>query len=688
MVTMRQTTSASMDPRQVRWIRLRVLMLGLAFAPMLCLLAWRAANLQVTERQRLESLARDQYLRQVTLPGKRGAIHDRRGGALAATVEVDSIYIDPSELPEPEQAAQKLAKVLKLDAGKLAKSFSGGRQFAWIKRRVTPQEVEAVKKLGLPGIAFAKEPRRFYPQRELASHVLGFAGVDGEGLEGVERAFDHLLKGRPQPLAGLRDARGRALLVDGVVPAQELEGSSVTLTIDRAIQYQAEKTLAAAVEKAQASSGIAVVLDPLTGEILALANVPTFNPNDPSRAKRPAMRNRALTDQFEPGSTMKIFTIAAALEEKAVKPTETFFAEKGRYKIGRHTIHDHGSYEWIDVGKVMQVSSNIGTAKIAEKLGKEKLAAYHRAFGFGERPGTGLHGEARGMLPFPRGGIELATQSFGQGLATSALQIASAAGAVANGGVLMRPLLVSKVVDPTGAVVYERGPEKLRQVISQKTAAEVLSMMQRVVQKDGTAPLARMDDYLVAGKTGTAQKPDPGGGYSADKRTASFIGVVPADRPRLVILVVIDEPKTDVYGGIVAAPAFKEIAQFALAHLGVPPSAGAKPVFAAQKQDEPDFSANRARMLGAFAAAAARASEVAPALPEGDLIVEPREGDPRVTVVPDVHGMSARAAVKTLAAAYLEPSLDGSGKAVRQNPPPGSAVQRGSRVAVKLESRL
>lgn len=687
-MTRRQSTSAIMDPRQVRWIRVRVLMLGLAFAPIFIALGWRAFDLQITERARLQSLARDQYLRQVTLPGKRGAIVDRRGGSLAATVEVDSIYIDPSELEDPGAAAKRLARALGLDADRLARSFSGGRRFAWVKRRVTPQEVEAVRKLELPGIGFVKEPRRFYPQRELAAHVLGFAGVDGDGLEGVERAFDNMLKGRPQPLAGLRDARGRALLVDGVIPVQELQGSTVTLTIDRAIQYQAEKSLVAAVEQAEAAAGIAVVLDPATGEILALANVPTFNPNAPSGARRAAMRNRALTDQFEPGSTMKIFTVAAALEEKAVKPTELLYAEKGRYKIGRHTIHDSRRHEWLDVGTVVQVSSNIGTVKIAEKLGAEKLAAYFRAFGFGERPGTGLLGEARGMLPYPRGAIELATQSFGQGLAISALQLASATGAIANGGVLMRPYLVSRVVDPSGALVYERGPEKLRQVVSNRTAAEVIGMMQRVTHKEGTAPRARMDDYLVAGKTGTAQKPDPAGGYSRDKRTASFVGIVPADRPRLVVLVVIDEPKSNVYGGVVAAPAFKEIAQFALAHLGVPPSNGATTVFAEQKEDEPDFSANRARMLSAFAAAAARADEVARNLPKGDLLGEPAIDDARVTVVPDVHGLSARAAVKALAAAYLEPSLVGSGRAVGQSPPAGAAVQRGSRVAVRLESGL
>ncbi|MGC4122886.1 MAG: penicillin-binding protein [Myxococcales bacterium] len=554
-----------------------------------------------------------------------------------------------------------------------------------------------VKALKLEGLGFLKEPRRFYPQRELAAHVLGFPSIDGEGIEGLELAFDGVLKGKQRTVRSLRDARGRSAILEGAVPAESLEGASVTLTIDKAIQYATEKALAAAVTKADAASGMAVALDPATGEVLALANVPTFNPNDPARSPKSATRNRALTDQFEPGSTMKVFTIAGALEEKAVKASASFYCEKGSYAIGKHTIHDHGGYADLDVGGIIQVSSNIGAAKIAAKLGRERLQAYQRAFGFGDRPGTGLNGEAKGSLPYPRAEIALATQSFGQGMTASAIQLTSAYAAIANGGQLMKPYLVSRIVDPDGAVLQQREPEKVRQVVSQGTARDVLKMMKSVVEKGGTAPLAKMEDYEVAGKTGTAQKADPAtGGYSVDKRTASFVGIVPADAPRLVILVVIDEPKGDVYGGLVAAPAFKEIAQAALAHLGVPPSASKIAEKAAKKPDgTASAAADQPKVDGKLASAFAIAA-VQPSLPAAasataeDGFVEDGDGAAQegTAVVPDVQGLTARAAVKTLTAAYLEPALLGSGKASGQTPPAGTTVRKGSRVAVRLESKL
>ncbi|MGI5861187.1 MAG: penicillin-binding protein [Myxococcales bacterium] len=686
-------TGSKTDAHAVRWIRTRVLALACAFVPVFGALVYRAVQLQVIENPKLTGMARDQYDRQITLPGRRGAILDRRGSSLAATVDVDSVYANPSEIEDPRSAAQILGKALKLDPRKLVPTLSGLRQFAWIKRHVTPQEAAAIKAANLKGIAFVKEPRRFYPQRELAAHVLGFSGVDAKGLEGLELVFDEKLQGKPQAISGVRDARGRAAFVDGAVPAEQLAGASITLTLDSAIQYHTEKVLQAAVTKAEAAAGIAVVLDPSTGEILALANVPTFNPNDPGRYQRKALRNRAIADQFEPGSTFKVFTVAAALEEQVVRPTTIIDCEKGRYRIGRHTIHDHGGYAEIDVGRILQVSSNIGVAKIAEKLGREKLQAYHRAFGFGEKPGTNLPGEARGSLPYPRADIALATQSFGQGLSASAVQIAAGIGAVANGGVLMRPYLVAKVETPDGKVLLENKPKAVRRPISQETAAEVLRMMKTVVERGGTAPLARMDDYEVAGKTGTAQKADPvTGGYSVDKRTASFVGIVPADAPRLVILVVIDEPKTDVYGGVVAAPAFKEIAQGALAHLGVPPSPRAKAravASAPPPQKGPSGSEARSRLASAFAMAAVRQS--LGAVPSEGFVEEegseqaPPEGSTRV---PDVQGLTARAAVKALVSAQLEPALIGSGRAVGQTPPAGTSVKKGSRVAVRLEASL
>lgn len=678
-------------PSSIRGIQARVALLAMAFVPLFGVVLYRAVCLQVLEGSKLASLAKDQYIRQLKLPGRRGAIYDRRGSALAASVEVDSIFADPSELADTHRAARDLARALGSDAGRIEAALNASKHFAWIKRQVTAQEVTAVKALGLPGIGSVKEPRRFYPQRELAGHVLGFPSIDGEGIEGIELAFDSVLKGRPQSVAGLRDAHGRSAIVEGAIAAESLEGASLTLTLDKAIQYLAEKSLAAAVAKAEAAAGMAIVLDPATGEILALANVPTFNPNDPKRSPASALRNRAVTDQFEPGSTFKVFTVAGALEEKVVKPSSTFFCENGRYAIGKHTIHDHGGYGELDIGKIIQVSSNIGAAKIADKLGREKLQATFRSFGFAERPGTGLAGEAKGSVPFPRAQIALATQSFGQGVTASAVQLAAAYAAIANGGQLMRPYLVARIVDSDGNVLEERGPEKVRQVVSPATATELRKMMRLVVEKGGTAPLAKMNEWDVAGKTGTAQKADPAtGGYSADKRTASFVGIVPADAPRLVILVVIDEPKVDVYGGLVAAPAFKEIAQGALTHLGIAPSHPADlPLVAAKPPEEPSAApVADSRLVGAFAMAAVQPSGVGQAVGEG--FVEGEEADPaeKSAIVPDVQGLTARAAVKVLAAAYLEPGLVGSGKAIGQTPPAGTTVPRGTRVAVRLESRL
>jgi len=674
------TTGSTLDLRTVRWLRVRVLLLGFAFVPMFAALLYRAVSLQVVQGAQLRSLARNQSLREITVRGRRGEILDRRGDALAASVEADSIYVDPSSLPDARDAARRIGRAVGVDPKKLEPLLSADRQFAWVKRHATPQEVAAVKELGLPGLGYVKEPRRFYPQRELAAHVLGFSGVDGEGLEGLERQLDEMLRGKPQVVANLRDARGRAALLEGSASTEALAGATVRLTIDRAIQYQTEKALQAAVTAAEAAAGVSVVLDPTTGEILALANVPTFNPNNPGRYQHHALRNRAVTDQFEPGSTFKVFTVAAALEERVVGLREPIFCENGRYPIGRHAIHDHGRNAWLDVGRIVQVSSNIGTAKIAEKLGREKLQAYFKAFGFGERPGTQLPGEARGSLPFPRSDIALATQSFGQGLTATPLQIAAAYAAIANGGTLMRPYLVSEVVDAEGAVLLKQEPQRVGQVVSGKTAKTVIDMMQLVVQKEGTAPRARMDEYLVAGKTGTAQKADPvTGGYSADKRTASFAGIVPADAPRLVILVIIDEPKTDVYGGVVAAPAFKEIAQAALAHLGVPPSAGA----AVAEVAVPDPSVERrSRLAGAFASAAS--PPPAPAPGEG-CVQEDEDVSGDRTKVPDLHGMTARAVVAALSSVQLEPVLQGSGRAVGQRPSAGASVPPGTQVTGRLE---
>ena len=672
---MRDLKAAKVPEANTRWLRLRVMLLAGLFLSLLAVAFGRAVYLQTYEQDKLRGMAQDQYVRQIEIPARRGDIFDRRGTPLAQSVEVDSIWVDPSLLPDVRKASRSLAKALKLDARdteELQARLQRAKRFAWLKRQARPQEVAAVKALGLPGLGFTKEPKRFYPQRELAAQVVGVVGTEGRGLEGLGLAFDDELSGQNSRMSGFRDAKGRKLLVQGASDPIEREGASVTLTLDRHLQYVAEKALVRAVEESKGVAGTVVVLDPKTGELLALANAPNFNPNTPEAAQHDAIRNRAALDAFEPGSTMKAFVIAAALEEKAIKPEDVFFCENGAWRIGRYTINDTHQYGWLAAKGILQVSSNICSAKVGQALGREKLVSYYHAFGFAERTGLALPGEGRGVIPFPKAEVSLATQSFGQGLTATAVQIAAGYGALANDGVLMRPYLVSKVVDPDGVVLLENRPVEVRRVVSSKVARQVVSMLESVVTKEGTAPKAAMQEYRVAGKTGTAQKADPvARGYS-DKRIASFVGVVPADNPRAVILVVVDEPKTDVYGGLVAAPAFKEIATAAMAHLAVPPSRTVGPEVAVAPVAPP---------------AAAKAPLSPKPTPERPTVaVQEGEGAGSVRV-PDVQGQVGREAVVKLLAAALEPQLLGSGRVVSQTPAAGALVDKGARVTLELATR-
>ena len=656
-------------------LKFRVVALGTFAFLLLGAMAYRAWHLQVREQAKLKGMAQDQYVRQIPVPARRGDIFDRRGIPFAQSVEVDSIWVDPAELQDLRAASKELARILKLDAADLQTRLTRAKRFAWVKRQVKQEEAQAVRSLNLQGVGFTKEPQRFYPQRELGAHVVGITGLEGKGLEGLELAFNDELSGQGSRLAGYRDAKGRKLLTHGTSDPIERQGASMALTLDRSIQHMAEKALSRAVEDAKAVAGTAVVMDPQTGEILALANHPRFNPNTPKDLPRDTLRNRAALDAMEPGSTFKAFVVAAALEQKVIRADEAFYCEKGRWNIGRHTVHDSHPHETLTPRGILQVSSNICAAKVAQRLGKDNLVRYYGAFGFGERTGLGLPGEGRGVVPYPRAEIALATEAFGQGLTATAVQIAAGYSTLANGGVRMKPYLVHRVVDPDGVVLLENRPTEVARVVSEKTAKAVVSMLESVVEKEGTAPRARMPDYRVAGKTGTAQKVDPvAGGYS-DKRLASFIGMVPAEAPRAVIIVMIDEPKTDVYGGIVAAPAFREIAEQLMPYLGVPASTP-QPVAVAP-------------------AVAIKGAPVPPAVPpvREERVAEPttaavteQVGDGSVPV-PDMTGRVGRDAVARLLGAALEPKLLGSGRVVAQSPAPGMLVEKGTQVVLTLQGR-
>jgi len=654
------------DPRAARWIAIRVGAVAAALALGFVAVAVRAVQLQVLQGDRLGSLARDQYLRELTLKPRRGAITDRNGAVLAGNAEADSVFVDPRDLPSPGRARElaRLAKALALDAKVLEKRVARGGRFAWVKRRVSPAEADQVRALKVPGVGFVKETRRWYPRRELAGQVLGLVGDDGEGLEGVERAWDDALQGASMRVPSLRDARGLHLLGEAPAPEHVLEGARVELTLDQGLQLVAERALAQAVQQARAASGMAVAVDPATGEILALANAPLFNPNAPRREE---MRNRAVLDTFEPGSTMKAFVLARALEEGTLRPTDSLFCENGAWSVGGHVVHDHKGLGWVGPAKVMAASSNICAAKVGTRLGRERLQHAFLAFGYGERTLIGIPGEPRGQVPHPRAEISVATMSFGQGMTATGLQITQAMAAIANRGILMKPWLVRRVVDPAnGQVLSEAVPTPVRRAVSPETAAQVGRWLEGVVSDpDGTGKRARLAGWRVAGKTGTAQKADPvSGGYSADRHFSSFVGFAPAEAPRVVIGVFVDEPKGEIYGGEVAAPVFREIAAHALQATGVPPT---EPAVAAAPPPEPPPEPDEGAAIAAV--------EVAPR--------RPAHGTNGVAV-PLVQGLSARAALRVLEAADLAGDVRGSGRVTAQAPRAGQPVERGTRVRLTL----
>ncbi|MGE0822494.1 MAG: penicillin-binding transpeptidase domain-containing protein [Candidatus Binatia bacterium] len=548
----------------------RILAAGVALGLGLLLIFGRLVQLTTVSGEQLADRASRQHTKKLTLPSRRGAIFDRNGEPLALSVPAESLYVRPHKLPANAEAwVSPVAAAIHSSLKEVQSSFRSAEPFVWLKRRASPQEAAQVRALGLAGIDSLETERRFYPQGSLAAPLLGFTDIDAQGIAGIEKTYDRYLREVPAEIVGERDALGRMILVQGGPTPSEM--LNVHLTIDIGLQGIAEAELAQAVSKTRALGGVAVVLDARTAEVLALAQVPTFNPNAPGDVSPGIRRNRLISDCYEPGSTLKTLLIAAALEEKIVSPRERIFCEYGRYPVGRSIINDTHRHGWLSVPEVLQLSSNIGAAKIGERLGKETYEKYLRAFGLGRKTELELPGESAGILPPANkwGRIHLVTASFGQGIAVTPIQLATAYAALANGGVLMRPSIVKKIVNSEGKLVEARSPQPLWQVVRSETADLMIAMMEKVVENEGTGRRAQVEGFRVAGKTGTSQKPDPRGGYSARGRIASFIGIIPAEQPRLVILVALDEPKTSVYGGQVAAPVFQAIAQQSLRLLGI-----------------------------------------------------------------------------------------------------------------------
>lgn len=559
------------------YINLRIALVGICFFLLIAVIGAKAFYLQVFRGPWLSKKAARQYEKSFVQKGKRGTIYDRDGNALAVSIEGTSIAAYLNQIEDKKSTSRALAGILRKDKRKLLRQFQAGQGFIWVKRQATPNEVSAVKTLGLKGVGFIPEYSRFYPNKSVAAQVIGFTGIDGTGLEGAEYYYDHILSGTEQKYTVLKDALGRGFAKDQETKDtsyQSLHSSkNIVLTLDRNIQYITQTALETSVKEFSAQSGMAVVMDPKTGEILALSHYPSFNPNVFEQYPRHLWRNRALTDPFEPGSTIKIFSAAAALSSGTCSPSTIFFCENGAYRVGRNTIHDTHPRGWLSLQQIIKYSSNIGITKVVEMTGPEALYATLKNFGFGDKTGLDCPGETTGVLtPSNRWSkIDTSAIAFGQGMSTSAIQLVSAAAAIANGGTLMKPFIVQSITNEHGRILKQTTPEIIRRAVSPEVAAIVKRIMQTVVTEGGTGTSAFLDGYTVGGKTGTAQKTDQSGSYARGKYTSSFIGFAPADDPRLVILVVIDEPTDAHYGGTVAGPAFQKIAHETLQHLNVPP---------------------------------------------------------------------------------------------------------------------
>lgn len=550
--------------------RRRALVVLTVLAGAYLVLAARVVYLQVIQGPELAHRAERQHERSIAVEAERGTIYDRKGHILATDLTVPSLYAVPSMIDNPVSIARELAVVLGMDARLLAKRLSEDREFIWLSRRVNPDVARAVEDLGADGIRLMPEPRRIYPKKMLLGHALGFAGADHTGLEGIERAYDGVLRGEKGRLTYERDGMGHRLFPKDFRYVAPSRGHDLVLTIDEVVQYISERELDAALADTGADSGTVLVMDPSNGHLLAMAVRPAFNPNEVDSRRPGLWRNRSVTDLFEPGSTFKVVAAAAALEAGLIRPSDLIDCERGRWPLAGGVLHDHEPLGVIPFSEVMAKSSNIGMAKVAARLGPERLAQAIAAFGFGRKTGIDVGGEVSGSVaPTARWSRRsLATIAIGQEVSATPIQLVTAYAAIANGGRLVRPRLVAEVRG-TGGIDMPTVPDVAEsRVMSPRTARTMTALLEGVVSGDGSGHLAAIDGVRVAGKTGTAQQIDPETRrYAADRVVASFIGFAPAERPAIVVLVVIDNPTGPGWGGTVAAPVFRRIAEAALRHL-------------------------------------------------------------------------------------------------------------------------
>jgi cell division protein FtsI (penicillin-binding protein 3) len=651
----------------------------------------RLAYLQLARHSDYLARAQRQQQRTIEITPKRGIIYDRNMRTLAMSIPVKSAFAVSAEIADQDLAVRLLSKVLNMSPDILAARLESSRSFVWIARKLSPEKYEALDALNLKGIYFQDENQRFYPKREMAAHVLGFVDPDEKGLAGIEYQFDSQIRSKAEKIIVMADARQRWF--DGG-EAQRERGANVVLTLDEKVQYIAQRELAAAMAKTRALAGTVIVMDPNTGEILAMANWPRFNPNNASEAPAEWRMNRAVSALYEPGSTFKLITLAAAFDQDITRPSEVFDCENGAIYIAGHRIRDHKPFGLLAVSDILAQSSDVGAIKIAVRLGAPKFYEYIRAFGFGTPTGIDLPGESRGLLHRLENwsAISIGSVSMGQEIGVTPIQLASAVSAIANGGLLYRPHVVKQIKRgeqdlPVDSLTVVSEP---KHVIRPETAATLRRLMEGVVL-NGTGKLARLDGWTAGGKTGSAQKIDPATGrYSPTQLIASFTGFAPINNPAITVLVSLDSPIGQREGGEVAAPVFKRIAEQVLSYMDVPRDVPLNPrlIQAAYKRrmsdgsaledftptnffgqpDEPPSASNSIRTESA-----PHAPEVAMAADDG--------GD---VVVPDFSGKTMREVIAMCLRVGLEPVLVGSNLALEQFPEAGVKVKRGAKVTVQF----
>ncbi len=694
-------------------VRKRIAALFFLFTVGFCLLTGRVFWVQFVRGAELSTKATQNRMRDVPVESKRGIIYDRNNRELAISISTDSVYAIPAEVlksKKQDEIAHKLAQVLNMDEDKLFRRITRASSFEWVERQIDPQAAKQIRAMGLPGIDLTEESRRYYPKGSLASHILGISGTDNTGLEGIDNYYNKTVGGTKGRIIIERDAAGADIpeAMHKYIPP--VDGANLILTLDETIQYVTERELDKTFKTYKADRAAAIVMDPKTGEILAMASRPTFDPNNYNKSPVINRRNFAINDAFEPGSTMKITTAAMALEENIVNDQSQFYCP-GQVKVGKETIHcaagkAHGSQTF---AQIVEKSCNVGFVKVGLDLGMDKYYQYLNAFGFGRATGIDLPGEAQGIVvPKSRAKqIDLATMAFGQANAVTPIQIATAVSAVANGGKLMKPHLVKEIVDAQGKTIKKIEPIMERRVISEKSAQKLCVILEGEVTQ-GTGKNAYIEGYRVGGKTGTAQKIAPGGGYLDNEYVYSFIGVAPTDNPRLICLVVVDASKgAGFFGATVAAPAAREILKDSLRYLDEPLRSDPQKNLPTPQVDNtvvPDVvnlplgealvSLNHrglnAKVEGTGDLVWQQTPKAQSKLPRGSQVIlylspfskDKAEGE---ITVPDLQGKSMKEVAKILADLGLHLSPEGYGLAAVQSPQAGKVVSSGSTIKVKFQ---